>query len=53
MSTSCIERKGNTFSLKTPRKWVLTGSSLALPMSILSNAEAKMMSAELPLLTKT
>ena len=53
MSTSCIEPKGNTFSPKNPRKWVLTGSSLALPMSILSKAEAKMMSVELPLSIRT
>ena len=32
---------------------MLTGSSLALPMSILLKAEAKMMSAELPLSTRT
>ena len=53
MSTSCIEPKGNTFSPVNPRKWVLTGSSLALLMSILSKAEVKMMSAELPLSTRT
>ena len=53
MSTSCIEPKGNTFSLENPRKWVLAGSNLSLPMSILSKADAKMMSAELPLSTKT
>ena len=53
MSTSCIEPRGNTFSLENPRKWVLTSSSLVLPMSILSKAEAKMMSVELPLSTRT
>ena len=53
VSTSCIEPKGNTFSPKNPRKWVLTGSSLALLMSILSKAEAKIMSAELPLSIRT
>ena len=53
MSTSCIKPKGNTFSPENPHKWVLTGSSLTLPMSILSKAEAKMMSAELPLSTRT
>ena len=53
VSTSCIEPKGNTYSPENPHKWVLTGSSLALPMSILSKAEAKMMSAELPLSTRT
>ena len=53
VSTSCIEPKGNTFSPENPRKWVLTGSSLSLPMPILSKAEAKMMSAKLPLSTRT
>ena len=53
MSTSCIEPKGNTFSSDNPRKWVLIGSSFSLPMPILSKAEAKMMSAELPLSTRT
>ena len=53
MSTTCIEPRGNIFSLENPRKWVLTGSNLALPMSILSKAEAKMMSAKLPLSTRT
>ena len=52
MSTSCIEPKGNTFSPENPRKWMLTGSSFSLPMPILSKAEAKMMSAELPLSTR-
>ena len=53
MSTGCIEHKGNTFSPENPRKWVLTGSILSLLMPILSKAEAKMMSAELSLSTKT
>ena len=53
MSTSCIEPKGNTFYPDNPHKWVLTGSSLSLPMPNLSKAEAKMMSAELPLSTRT
>ena len=53
MSTSCIEPKGNTFSPENPRRWVLTGSSFSLPMSILSKAEAKMMLAELPLSIRT
>ena len=53
MSTSCIEPKGNTFSHENPRKWVLTGSGLSLPMPILSKAEVKMMSIELPLSTRT
>ena len=53
VSTSCIEPKGNTFSPENPRKWVLIGSSLALSMSNLSKAGAKMMSAELPLSIRT
>ena len=53
MSTSCIEPKGNTFSSENPRKWVLTGSSLSLPMPILSKAEAKMISTEIPLSPRT
>ena len=53
MSTSCIEPKGNTFSLENPRRWVLTGSSFSLLIPILSKAEAKMMSAKLLLSTRT
>ena len=51
--TSCIEPKGNTFSPENPRRCVLTGSSLSLPMPILSKTDAKMMSVELPLSTRT
>ena len=53
MSTSCIEPKGNSFSPENPHRWVLTGSIFSLPMPILSKAEVKMMSAELPLSTRT
>ena len=53
MSTSYIEPKVNTFSPEKPHKWMLTGSSFSLPMSILSKAEAKMISTELPLSTRT
>ena len=53
VSTSCIDPKGNTFSLENPRRCVLMSSSISLPMPILSKAEAKMMSAELPLSTRT
>ena len=53
MSTSCTEPKGNTFSPENPRKWVLTGSILALPMSILLKAKAKIMLVELPLSIRT
>ena len=51
MSTSCP--RGNTFSPENPRRQALTGSSFSLPMPILSKVDAKMMSAELPLLTRT
>ena len=53
MSTSCFEPKGNTFFPENPRRWVLTGSSFSLSMPILSKAEAKMMSTELPLSNRT
>ena len=53
MSTNCIEPTGSTFSPEKLRQWVLTGSSFSLSMPILSEAEEKMMSAELPLSTRT
>ena len=53
VSISCIEPKGNTFSPENRRRWVLTGSIQSLPMPILSKAEAKMISVELPLSTRT
>ena len=53
MSTSCIDPRGSTLSLENPRRWALTGSSFSLPMPILSKADAKMMSAEFPLSTRT
>ena len=53
MSTNCIDPRGSTFSAENPHRWVLTGSSFSLPMPILSKADAKMMSAELPLSTRT
>ena len=53
VSTNCIEPKCNTFSQENPLRWMLTGSSFSLPMSILSKADVKMMSAELPLSTRT
>ena len=52
-STSCIAPKSSTFSPENPRRWVFTGSSFSLPMPILSKADAKMMSAKLPLSTRT
>ena len=53
VSTNCIDPRGNNFSLEKPLRWVLTGSSFSFPMPILSKADAKMMSAELPLSTRT
>ena len=53
MSTSCIDPRGSTLSPENPRRWALIGSSFSLPMPILSKADAKMMSAELPLSTRT
>ena len=53
MSTSCINPKGSTFSPENPRRWALIGSSFSLLMPILSKADAKMMSVELPLSIKT
>ena len=38
---------------KNPRTCLLTGSSFSFPMPILSKADVKMMSAELPLSTTT
>ena len=53
VSTSYMDPKGNTFSSENPRRWALAGSSFSLPMPILSKVDAKMMSAELPLSTRT
>ena len=53
VSTSCINPKGSTLSPENPRRWALTGSSFSLPMPILSKADTKMMSVELPLSTRT
>ena len=53
MSTSCTDPRGSTLSLKNPRRQALTGSSFSLPMPILSKADVKMMSIELPLSTRT
>ena len=53
MSTSCSDPRGNTLSLENPRRQALTGSSFSLPMPILSKADAKMMSVELLLSTRT
>ena len=53
MSTSCIGPRGSTLSPENPRRWALTGSSFSLPMPILSKVDAKIMSAELLLSTRT
>ena len=53
VSTSCIDPRGSTLSPKNPRRPALTGSSFFLPMPILLKADAKMMSVELPLSTRT
>ena len=49
VSTNCTDPKGSTLSPENPRRQVLTGSSFSLPMPILSKADAKMISAKLPL----
>ena len=53
VSTSCTDPKDSTLSPENPRRQALTGSSFSLPIPILSKADAKMMSAELPLSTRT
>ena len=53
VSTSCIDPRGSTLSPKNPHRWALTGSCFFLPMPILSKADAKMMSVEFSLSTKT
>ena len=53
MSTSCIDPRGSTLSPENPRRQALTSSSFSLPMPILSKADANMMLAEIPLLTRT
>ena len=53
VSTSCTDPRGNTLSPENPRKQALTGSNFSLQMPIFSKADAKMISAELPLSTRT
>ena len=53
VSTNCIDPRGSTLSPENPRRWALTGSSFYLPMPILSKADVNMMSAEIPLSTRT
>ena len=53
VSTNYTDPRGSTFSLENPSKWAFTSSNFSLLMPILSNADVKMMSAELPLSIKT
>ena len=53
VSTNCVAPRGSTLSPENPRRYVLIGSSFSLPIPILSKAGVKMMSAELPLSTRT
>ena len=53
MSTNCADPKGSTLSPENPRRQALTDSRFSLPMPILSKADAKMISTELPLSTRT
>ena len=53
VSTSCVDPRGSTLSPENPLKWAFTGSSFSLPTPILSNANVKMMSAELQLSIRT
>ena len=53
VSTNCADPKGSTLSPENPHRQALTGSSFFLLMPILSKADVKMISAELPLSTRT
>ena len=53
MSTNYTDPKGSILSPENSRRQVLTGSSFSLPMPILSKADAKMISVEPPLSTRT
>ena len=53
VSTNYTDPKGSTISPENPCRQALTGSSFSLPMPILSKADAKMISVELPLSTRT
>ena len=53
MSTSCTDARGTTLSSENPRGQVLACSGFSLPIPILSKVDAKMMSTELPLSTRT
>ena len=53
VSTSCTNLRGRTLSPENPCRQALIRSSFYLPMPILSKVDVKMMSAELPLSTRT
>ena len=53
MSTSYIDPRGSTLPQENPCRWALTGSSFSFLMPILLKADAKIMSAELLLSTRT
>ena len=53
VSINCTDPKGSTLSPENPCRQVLAGSSFSLPMPILSKADAKIISTELPLSTRT
>ena len=53
VSISCTDPRGSTRSPENPRRQALTGSSFSLPLSILSKAYAKMITAELSLSIRT
>ena len=53
MSTNYIDPKGSILSHENLRRQALTGSSFSLLMPILSKADAKMISTELLLSTRT
>ena len=53
VSTSCTDPKGSTLSPENPCRQALTDSIFSLPIPILLKADAKMMSAKLPLSIRT
>ena len=53
VSTNCTDPKGSTLSPENPCRQALIGSSFSLIMLILSKGDAKMISVELPLSTRT
>ena len=53
VSTIFTDPSGSTLSPENPHRQALTGSSFSLLMPILSKADARMMSVELPLSTRT